>query len=62
MLCIAQGTLLNTLMTSRGEKFKKKKKKRERESEWICVYVKLIHSAVQQKATQHCKSTLLKYN
>ena len=26
---------------------------------WICVYVCLIHLAVQQKWTQHCKATLI---
>ena len=25
----------------------------------ICVYVQLIHFAVQQKLTQHCKATIL---
>ena len=27
----------------------------ESEKEWICVYVKLNHSVVQQKLSQHCK-------
>ena len=32
---------------------------KESKKEWIYVYVKLIHFAVQQKLTQHCKSTIL---
>ena len=32
---------------------------KESKKEWICVYVYLIHFAVQQKLTQHCKSTIL---
>ena len=31
----------------------------ESRREWIYVYVWLIHFAVQQKLTQHCKSTIL---
>ena len=30
----------------------------ESKKEWIYVYVYLIHFAVQQKLTQHCKSTI----
>ena len=32
---------------------------KESKKEWICVYVLLIHFAVQQKLTQHCESTIL---
>ena len=28
----------------------------------ICVYLQLIHFAVQQKLTQHCKATILQSN
>ena len=31
----------------------------ESKKEWIYIYVQLIHFAVQQKLTQHCKSTIL---
>ena len=31
----------------------------ECEKEWIHVYAELNHFAVQQKLTQHCKSTIL---
>ena len=30
---------------------------RESEKEWICAYTKLNHFALQQKLSQHCKST-----
>ena len=36
-----------------GRKFKK---------EGIYVYTELIHFAVQQKVTQHCKATILQKN
>ena len=39
-----------SVMTYMGKKSKKER---------LYVYVELIHSAVQQKITQHCKSTLL---
>ena len=32
---------------------------KEFEKEWLCVYVYLIHFAVLQKLTQHCKSVVL---
>ena len=32
---------------------------KESKKEWIYVYVLLLHFAVQQKLTQHCKSTIL---
>ena len=31
---------------------------KESKKEWIYVHIKLIHFAVQQKVTQHCKSTI----
>ena len=27
--------------------------------EWICIYLQLIHTVVQQKQTQHCKAIIL---
>ena len=39
-----------SVMTSMGKESKK---------EWIYVYIKLMHFAVQQKLTQHFKSTIL---
>ena len=61
LLCIKQVTSKNPLystgnstqysvMTYMGKESKK---------EWIYVYVELIHFAVQQKVTQHCKSSML---
>ena len=44
--CIAQGTLLSTLMAFMGKESKKG---------WIYVHIQLIHFAIQQKLTQHCK-------
>ena len=32
---------------------------KESKKEWIFLYVKLIYFAVQQRLTQHCKSTIL---
>ena len=33
--------------------------RKESSKEWIYVYAWLIHFAVQQKLTQHCKSNIL---
>ena len=51
--CIAQGTLLNALWWPKGEENPQK--------EGICVYTSLIHFAVQQKVTQHCKAAILQF-
>ena len=32
---------------------------KEYEKEWMCVYVSLNHLIVQQKSSQHCKSTVI---
>ena len=39
-----------SVVTQMGSKSKK---------EGICVYIDLIHFAVEQKLTQHCKATIL---
>ena len=35
---------------------------KESKKEWVCVYVWLIHFAIQQKITQPCKLTILQHN
>ena len=32
---------------------------KESEREWMCVHVQMTHFVVQQKLSQHCKSTTL---
>ena len=44
-----QNYILYPVMNHDGEDYK----------EWIYMYKKLSHFAVQQKLTQHCKSTIL---